>query len=142
MNVSETLILAKRMVELDDRCNTDMLSFFYSILLTEAKVLDAKDSCLLEGATDVILVFSFLYDRSVGKKNIFASRIIKEGYEKLAKICDDRLICESFIFSSNMLEAEEVIKERDYMVSDEGIQEFLDALLGSTEEEDEEDGES
>lgn len=142
MNVVNTLKLAKKMVKLDKRYNLEILDFYCSVLMTEAKLLDKKLDIPLEEATDVTMVMTYLHDRCVGKRSIFASKIIKEAYEKMSKMCDDRIICESFIFSTSLLEDEEIIKEREYFVSKEGLQHFIDELDGYNKREEDEDGES
>ena len=40
MNVVETLELAKRMIQLDDRHNEDSLNFFFQVLYDEARMMD------------------------------------------------------------------------------------------------------
>ncbi len=136
MNVVETLNLARDMAKVDNDCNLELLNFFHAVLLTEAKVMDSGELRVIEEATDVIYVLSFLLERCVGKKNIFASKIIREGYEKLQTLTDDWLFCQTFIFVTGELSDDEIIKQREYLVSEEGLREYLKALNGKDEEED------
>lgn len=126
MNVTETLNKAKDLLSQVKECNLDVLDFFYQILLKEAIEIDSTPNHMLSTiANDLQLVMDHLMSRSIGKKNIFASKIIIQAYNKM-KDHTNEIKLNLYILVLSFQDSEEIIREREYILSDKGREDFLD----------------